>query len=126
MLLLNNIIPLNVIMPRKAANKRSTPKKGKKANQTTPKGTIPDEVARRASSPTATGLTGGDDAIIEQVLENQGAIGELVKKTSTIEGSVSRILQLLEGGKAEGYNEKSRGRGSSGTEVRGQSRSSPW
>ena len=83
--------------------KNSTPKKGGKANKTARGGTPPaGGAARRAVSPTITGLNGDDDPVIEQVLQNQETIGELMKKTSSMEGSLQRILVLLEKKQAEG------------------------
>ena len=116
-------------MPRKALKKISTPKKGKKATKTARAGTPPaGGAARRADSPTITGLIGDDDAILEQILDNQGAIGELVKKTSTMEGSLQRILLLLEGKQSEGYDDDDecpRGRGTTTARVKGQRGPSP-
>ena len=66
--------------------------------------------------------------MMEQILDNQGAIGELVKKTSSMEGSLQKILLLLEGKRSEGYDDDddfSRGRGTTTARVKGQRGPSP-
>ena len=113
--------------------KNSTPKKGGKANKTARGGTPPaGGAARRADSPTITGLNGDDDAVIEQVLQNQETIGELVKKTSSMEGSLQRILVLLEKKRSGDDDDDDddddcapRGRGTSTSRVKGQRGPSP-
>ena len=99
-------------------------KRVEKANKTARGGTPPRmELLGEQIRPLLQGSVGDDDAMMEQILDNQGAIGELVKKTSSMEGSLQKILSLLEGKRSEGYDDDDefpRGRGTTTTRVKGQ------
>ena len=66
------------------------------------------ELLGEQDSPTVSGQAGNDDPLIEQILDNQGAIDELNRKTSSMEGSLQRILTFARGETVRGQRRRRR------------------